>query len=860
MRGSRPVLVRTAPVLVALGGLLCALAAHLARPRPAGDAAPSRPGLRAVVVDASGSARRTRMGWSRWVNRRLRSEARAALETGEDLAVVLFADGARVAAGPGPAGDLLDRLEGRGEPFTPGLPPAQQLASRLDEGVALAESALREPGRARGRLVLIVDRTATGPDPAPRLAGLVRDGFGLTWYPLPPEDRPDLELHGLRLPGFIEAGVAWAGRVELALSSGARARSLVLEIEVRGPGAPAPRHQVLTVPDYLVPGEDGRLRWTQRFEVGALEPGLQRVTVTGRLPGDAIGENDRVGSNLRVGRELVALASAPADLAPSLQDWVKAPGMHVIWRAPEAIGLDLDSADVLLTFDLGPADLPEALPEFVRAGGGWVAALGWRALGSWERHGAGGANDLLPLVPSRESGRSRDVILLVDGSGSMVGERFERVRSAVFELVPAASPRDRIELRFFTEVLGPSVFRSQGQTASDRRRSLAPLLDAKVPRGGTDIGYSLRALAKTRGHGDRPGLVLLITDGRGSSLPGGATRASLAEARLDLRVLHVGDDLRGLGFLDQLLLPGERVVPAGDLSDLARLLQLAVNHHRVRDDPGMSALLGTAEGELGRALLPAMVAAVADAPVADSPVLGPIGTYARAEAAPGAEVLWRSSVEGEPLLAVRREGAGLVGALATHPGWAGFLGPDLLDPLWRAAGRGRPPKGPRLEDGPDGLVLEDCPLDWPLDLVAQVGLPPQGGLAGGEGGPPLAEIPLRPGPGGTALDPRRRRVGPRGAFLEGLRRGAGLEVRLVGAGRRLATLPLVAAGPAEWFGGGTRVGPPGALPPVDPRPDPLRTAPHPGAGVALAAGLVLLAVGGLLAVLGGQGIGGLGRR
>ena len=82
--------------------------------------------------------------------------------------------------------------------------------------------------------------------------------------------------------------------------------------------------------------------------------------------------------------------------------------------------------DAVLTLDVGPAELPgHAMRAFIDSGGGWLATIGWHFLGSWSPAGQAAEGDLssiLPLDPGNEGGTERDVVLLVDGSGSMAGE------------------------------------------------------------------------------------------------------------------------------------------------------------------------------------------------------------------------------------------------------------------------------------------------------------------------------------------------------------------------------------------------------------------------------------------------------
>ncbi|MDA1266439.1 MAG: VWA domain-containing protein, partial [Planctomycetota bacterium] len=640
------------PLLALTGTVLLAWGAALARPRPDSEAQPARPGVHAVLLDVSGSAVRGRRGHLRWCNQVLLREARRASAAARDLCVVQVAAGARIAFGPADPALLVARLEGRGEPFVPGFEEADQHRSRIDDGVAVLQAVMAETGRAAGTLVLVVDDTRTGPDPNPRLWSLAREGHGVELTPLPPADRSDLALVEVRLPREVEADAPSAARLELRATALPDGASASLEVTVTGPGGATTHAQPLSCPS------DGT--FSVHLPLPARGVGEHLVSLRARLDGDVVPENDRLTGNLRVGDARVVLVCARDPHHEALRAWAGAiPGLQLEFATPAGLATRLHRADALLTVDLGPSDLPESITDWVRAGGGWLGCFGWSSFGSWSPPGEGGLSDLCALTPKPGDGEARDVMLLVDGSGSMDGEPFERVKRAVFELVTAALPSDSIELRFFTDQVYGVAFRSSGQSLAERRAELAPLLNARVPRGGTDIGESLIVFAGTRLGVERRGLVLLLTDGIGTTRRATEVRGRLSAAGLDLRILQVGDDPKGRQFLEGMLLEGEEVIAAGNLSDLGRLLQHEVNRERVREDPGMRAVLAAPSGALGAELLPGWSPAGFGEPLV---------RYARAEVVGAAEVLWASSREAEPLLAVQRVGEGLVATLAGLPG------------------------------------------------------------------------------------------------------------------------------------------------------------------------------------------------
>lgn len=810
------------PAVLVLGVLLCAFAAYLFRPtEPTGE--PLGPALHAVVLDVSASAERSRSGYGRWAANRLRELSREAEAAEAELAVVQFASPVEQVYGPAPPGPFLDRLEGRAAPFLPGVDRAMQTASELDAALAALQPALVDPTRAAGRLILISGDTYTGRDPGPRLRAIGRAGAGISHESLPALDRFDLALERLRVPTEVEAGAPFGGWLDYQSTGPIPEEPIELTITLEGPG--------------------GAERWPLEFRPQAgsssvpvsLPPraeGLHQVHVAVESV-DVVPENDEVSAAVRVGEgRVVLVVNAPAGYCE-----VSPPGLQYVPVTAAELWTELPSADAVVGFDLSVGELPHGFEEFVGEGGGLVSLIGWKAFASLR-------DDLeyFPLRTAPESREPRDVILLVDGSGSMEGEPFERVKRAVFELVPAALASDRIELRLFTEVLHRVIFTSEGSTPEERRDELAPLLESKVPRGGTDIGYALQTLANARTEEDRPGLVLLLTDGVGSSISGGSLREVMGAARLDLSVLRVGHAPQGSRFLRSLLRDGESIIAAGDLSNLGELLQQEVHRHRLREEPGMTAAAG-ANGVDGSALLDGLPAPPEEWP-----------RYLRAEVTEGAEALWHSSVMSEPLLAVKRHGLGLVIAAPFLPKWVTGLAPAHVETLARAAARGRPRADWELIDDGRRIVLEGAPVEWPLDLVMELHWPASEDDLAQTFGSALAEVELRPLAEGME-DPRRRRVGERPEALSRVPRGTRLVGRIVSGKEVLAVRPVLGAGAPEWSAPEVwerLVAEPGEVEPPLGRP-------QPAAPYVLGLGLLCLAAGALASVA-GQGIAGFGRR
>jgi len=139
----------------------------------------------------------------------------------------------------------------------------------------------------------------------------------------------------------------------------------------------------------------------------------------------------------------------------------------------------------------------------------------------------------------------KDVVFVLDTSGSMAGAKIAQARKALSYCVENLNTTDRFEiLRFSTEV--EALFtRLVDATATNRARALEFINRLKAV-GGTAIHDALRgALAATSrpGLGDRPCLVLFLTDGRptvGETDENLIVRAAIKHAGKDTRVFCFG--------------------------------------------------------------------------------------------------------------------------------------------------------------------------------------------------------------------------------------------------------------------------------------------------------------------------------
>lgn len=738
----------------AVGTVTIAAAAWLFFPRERGGDAATLPPIRIVLVDTSASAVWRRRDWSEWVEQALRVQGDEATRAGEELSLVLFGDEVRrigdpAAALPAPFASIHNRSgwmeAGR----------ASRLAGALEVARALVHG--------HARIVIVGDGTYSGDDPRPAIDRLAEAGALLERLDLPPPDVEEVVPGALDLPEEVEVGAPITASFDVFYA----------------PGAGAPKAQVtlgaidLPVPIGLVPDEDGYLRWHVRTEVGPARAGWNLVRIRGHraFPGGI--DSDRGVTSQGVvrgaGERLVALVESgrPLVLGQRPRGDLLLPtgaGLETAWIWPQELAADIERFDAVVTFDLPPRDLPiPILRSFVERGGGWLAMIDDDSLSSFV---AGSAADFLPLVPPEDDPEPRDVIFVVDRSGSMSGDRSENVRLAVFALMDEALPSDSVELRWFSESLSPAIHligpedsKRPADREEARRVAADRLFATEVGGGPTALLRSLGELAEARRRTGRESLVFLLSDGRDNTDPDPLASAPLVldrlrAARAKLVVIAAGV-LADRELLSRLVGPDQRLEAVSSLLDsssssyLQLLFRRELNRERVRAGEGLRILPARAPTGIGAEILSAMKPDLAQ----DWPT---IRSYVRAKTAPGAEGLWASET-GEPLLAVQRVGLGLTAASAfsLDPEWPDDRSPafgDLLAPLVRALARGRPGQRPSVRVEGDELVLEGLPEGSPAELEARVF-----GSHADELDLPTAVISLAPPIEGG--DPRRVRRG-----------------------------------------------------------------------------------------------------
>ncbi|MAG63072.1 hypothetical protein CMO84_06065 [Candidatus Woesearchaeota archaeon] len=687
-----------------------------------GPAQPTRPGLRVLLLDASMSVARGFSDHGRSVLTDLWEEANSAQALGLEVAVLKFARDTELLVPAGDPESLAERLLHPGRnPLAFDLSRGRDLETSLAAALALSLDLLQQEGRARGEVVLLGDGWATGNDPRPLLAKLLAAGHDFRLRMPQGAARINLQLTHVAGPVRVPEGRDLELRFTLAgtgpLTGNAIDARLILNVEsTRG-------KEVIEV---AIPW-DGWLRGADRESgpqvygqtvvttLSALPPGPFKIEVRCQATGDLIGEDDHGLLSGVVGEGLLALLVEPSGGEIFDPAWVRAlerQGYHAQPTELSSLDFQLASAALLVTANLPPGRLePHSLAAFLERGGvHLLMGEGGVMAGVGSQPNASGPSRVLPLIPAEDDRGPRDVVLVVDGSGSMVGLPWQRVQRAVVRLAQSLLSSDGLVLHVFTTRLMEPLLSVAPGRESDLGKALDDLLSAHLPGGATDVAYALTELVKQRAEASRRSLCILISDGHSSQggHPSLDLRDDLGDARADLAVIAVEGGLRRANevALRRLLREGEELHVARDLVGLDDLLQEVVHAERqigpfesTRIDSELNPQASPDQNSLralqsfferwGSQSAPGIVAAW------------------RAQATPGAQVLIRAP-SGEPLLASKDVGQGQVLVLATTPWgptapqWSGH--PLLPDLLWSLTREADPPRV-RLVSTAEGLRL-----------------------------------------------------------------------------------------------------------------------------------------------------------
>ena len=167
---------------------------------------------------------------------------------------------------------------------------------------------------------------------------------------------------------------------------------------------------------------------------------------------------------------------------------------------------------------------------------------------------------LLPPATLPTSARPRDVVLILDRSGSMGGWKMVAARRAAARIVDSLATHDRFGVFAFDNVVAEPEIQNKGRLleATDRHRFRAvEFLSRLEARGGTEMAEALARGTKALLTGDpsRDRVLVLVTDGQVGNED--HLLAAVSKQSREMRIFTVGiDQAVNAGFLRRLAAVG----------------------------------------------------------------------------------------------------------------------------------------------------------------------------------------------------------------------------------------------------------------------------------------------------------------
>jgi Mg-chelatase subunit ChlD len=394
-------------------------------------------------------------------------------------------------------------------------------------------SGLRAEGRPR--LVLFSDGNETRGDARRAVGEVARRGVSLDVVDDAAPSTVDARVVGLRPASLVRRG---------------EPTRIGVFLEATRPG---PAHLELREDGLLVDRREVTLAvGSQAVEIDLVpsRAGFVRFEATVQLPGDSVQGNDRYERVFSVvGEPRVLICSSTVDEGRHLEEAFRANDLDV-----EAISLQLfpssleglSSYDAVVLAGIAPFDLDRlrqaALTSYVRdLGGGLLFVAGPNGL---KRAPTGATNTvdlLLPVEPATPSERQIPpvaIVLLIDRSGSMVGEKLTFAKQAALAVVDKLSENAQVGVIAFDAGFDWIL----PLQPLDDKKAIAAKISALGAGGGTRFYPALEDAYYALGNSDAAAKhLILLTDGNSTDptqLPAWLQR--IAERHITVSTVAIG--------------------------------------------------------------------------------------------------------------------------------------------------------------------------------------------------------------------------------------------------------------------------------------------------------------------------------
>ena len=409
-----------------------------------------------------------------------------------------------------------------------------------DIAAAIEAAAAAMPPDYVPRILLLTDGNQTRGDAlqaalATANRGRQREAIPITTIPLPTRDDPEVQMSAVKVPAQVREGEPFY--VEVVIDSNHDDEGL---IEVfRG------AHKVLSETKPLKKGEN-RFRFPQSIQRERLAEYAARIS--GVKQDTLLDNNQDNGLVFTNGRPRVLLIDSDPKQTEHLVFALQQEDIQVDVRPPQGMPedlADLQNYELLALSNVPATSLTQRQMELARTyvqdlGGGFIM------LGGDQSFGLGGyyktvLEEILPVRSDFEKEKEKPslaMVLVVDRSGSMAGQKLEMAKEAAKAAAELLGPKDQIGVICFDE---NHYWVSQLQSASNKGRIADEISGIQVG-GGTSLyppmeeAYQslVNAVSKLK-H------VIVLTDGISNPGDFEGLAQNMASARITCSTVGVGD-------------------------------------------------------------------------------------------------------------------------------------------------------------------------------------------------------------------------------------------------------------------------------------------------------------------------------
>ncbi len=381
-------------------------------------------------------------------------------------------------------------------------------------------------------IVLISDGNQTSGD---AITAATHSRVPISTIALPSMSEPEVQVAEVLVPAEVREGEPFM--VEVVIQSNHDDEGLV---EVfRGD------HKVVSEKKSIKAGEN-RFRFQQSIERDRLA--VFQVRISGMSQDKLLDNNTEAGLVYASGKPRVLVIESDPNLIRELAYALEDEGIQVDVRPPQGMPdslSDLQNYETLILSNVPATAITEQQMRLART---WVQELGggFIMLGGEQSFGLGGyykttLEEILPVRSDFEKEKEKPslgMVLIIDRSGSMSGDKIEMAKSAARAAVELLGPRDQVAVLGFDH---ETYVVSEMQTASNKAK-ISDDISRIEPAGGTNMypamEQTFEILQSTQAKLKH---AIFLTDGISSPGDFEGIAQQMASARMTVSTVAVGD-------------------------------------------------------------------------------------------------------------------------------------------------------------------------------------------------------------------------------------------------------------------------------------------------------------------------------